>query len=83
MSPSQHQVPPSVAQFAHTLDKSQCTQLQRLCKKIAPETKEAKKLRLKDMAGKSLQILRTSLALFLLHLSTAKSEVASSFPLED
>jgi len=45
-------VPPSVAQFAHTLDKSQCTQLQRLCKKIAPETKEAKKQRLKDMAGK-------------------------------
>ncbi|CAD7950244.1 unnamed protein product [Amoebophrya sp. A120] len=45
-------VPPSVAQFNHTMDKSQFTQLHRLCKKIAPETKADKKQRLKDMAGK-------------------------------
>ncbi|CAD7931294.1 unnamed protein product [Amoebophrya sp. A25] len=44
-------VPPSVAQFTHTCDKSQLQQLARLCKKIAPETKADKKQRLKDMAG--------------------------------
>lgn len=45
-------VPPSIAQFQHTVDKSQMSQLTRLCKKIAPETKAAKKQRLKEMAGK-------------------------------
>jgi len=44
-------VPPSIAQFQHTLDKSQLTQLERLCKKIKPETRKAKQERLKDMAG--------------------------------
>ena len=45
------QVPPSIAQFSHTCDKSQFQQLARLCKKLAPETKADKKQRLKDMAG--------------------------------
>jgi len=44
-------VPPSIAQFQHTLDKSQYTQLERLCKKIKPESKQEKKQRLKDMAA--------------------------------
>lgn len=44
-------VPPSLAQFQHTLDKTQFTQLARLLKKIAPETKAQKAQRLKDMAG--------------------------------
>jgi len=44
-------VPPSIAQFSHTCDKSQFQQLARLCKKLAPETKADKKQRLKDMAG--------------------------------
>lgn len=44
-------VPPSIAQFQHTLDKSQFTQLERLCKKLKPEAKAAKKLRLKDLAA--------------------------------
>lgn len=45
-------VPPSIAQFTHTADKSQQSQIFRLCKKMAPETKAAKKQRLKEMAGK-------------------------------
>lgn len=44
-------VPPSIAQFQHTLDKSQYTQLERLCKKIKPEAKKDKKQRLKDLAA--------------------------------
>merc|ERR1712194_571180 len=44
-------VPPSIAQFTHTCDKSQFQQLARLCKKLAPESKADKKQRLKDMAG--------------------------------
>lgn len=44
-------VPPSIAQFQHTLDKGQFVQLARLLKKIQPETKAEKKLRLKDIAG--------------------------------
>jgi len=46
-------VPPSIAQFQHTTDKTQFTQLARLLKKLAPETKADKKQRLKDMAEKS------------------------------
>lgn len=46
-------VPPAVAQFQHTLDKSQFVQLARLLKKIEPETRAEKKLRLKDMAATS------------------------------
>lgn len=45
-------VPPSIAQFQHTVDKAQFSQIARLCKKIAPETKAEKKQRLKEMAGK-------------------------------
>merc|ERR550514_2606419 len=42
--------PPSINQFNATLDKNQATQLLRLLKKYSPETKEAKKERLLDMA---------------------------------
>jgi len=45
-------VPPSIAQFTHTTDKTQFTQLARLLKKLAPETKAQKAQRLKDMAEK-------------------------------
>lgn len=45
-------VPPAIAQFQHTTDKTQFTQLARLVKKLAPETKAQKAQRLKDMAGK-------------------------------
>jgi len=45
-------VPPSIAQFQHTVDKTQLSQLVRLCKKIAPETKAAKKQRIKEMGSK-------------------------------
>merc|ERR1712194_508219 len=45
-------VPPSIAQFSHTCDKQQMSQITRLCKKIAPETKTEKKQRIKEMAGK-------------------------------
>merc|ERR1719277_2891557 len=45
-------VPPSIAQFTHTTDKTQFTQLARLLKKLAPETKAQKTQRLKDMAEK-------------------------------
>jgi len=45
-------VPPAIAQFEHTLDKAQMSQVARLCSKMAPETKAEKKLRLKEMAGK-------------------------------
>lgn len=49
-------VPPSLAQFDHTLDKTQFTQLARLIKKIAPETKAQKALRLKETAaGKQVE----------------------------
>jgi len=44
-------VPPTIAQFQHTLDKTQYSQLARLCKKIAPETKAKKQERLKALAG--------------------------------
>lgn len=44
-------VPPSLAQFSHALDKSQFVQLARLLKKLSPETKAEKKLRLKEVAG--------------------------------
>eukprot|EP00452_MALV-II_sp_L67-6_P000321 gene321-23_t len=41
-------VPPSIAQFQHTLDKSQFVELVRLLKKLAPETKQQKKERLRE-----------------------------------
>lgn len=44
-------VPPSIAQFSHTMDKSGESQLFRLCKKLAPETKKEKQQRLKEMGG--------------------------------
>lgn len=44
-------VPPALAQFQHTLDKSQFVQLARLLKKLSPETRAEKKLRLKEVAG--------------------------------
>merc|ERR1719253_2145938 len=36
-------VPPTIAQFQHTLDKNQFTTLARLMKKLQPETKAQKK----------------------------------------
>merc|ERR1711937_684360 len=48
-------VPAAIAQFEHTLDKSQMSQVGRLCAKMAPETKSEKKLRLKEMAGKKAE----------------------------
>lgn len=44
-------VPPSISQFQKTCDKNQMSQIARLCKKIAPETKVQKKQRLKEMAS--------------------------------
>lgn len=43
-------VPPTLAQFQHTVDKTQFTQLARLLKKIAPETRKEKSARLAEMA---------------------------------
>jgi len=43
-------VPPTIAQFNQTIDKNQATSLLRLCKKYMPETREAKKNRLMEMA---------------------------------
>jgi large subunit ribosomal protein L7Ae len=43
-------VPPTIAQFQHTLDKSQFTELVRLLKKYQPETGVEKKLRLRQTA---------------------------------
>lgn len=54
-------VPPSIAQFTHTVDKTQMAQLTRLCKKIAPETKAQKKQRVKEMAGKKADTSNSSL----------------------
>ncbi|EIN05397.1 ribosomal protein L4 [Punctularia strigosozonata HHB-11173 SS5] len=44
-------VPPSIAQFSHTLDKNTATQLFKLLNKYRPETKQEKKARL-DAAAK-------------------------------
>lgn len=44
-------VPPSIAQFSHTMDREGFMQLTRLCKKIAPESKEEKKQRLEAKAA--------------------------------
>jgi len=44
-------VPPTIAQFQHTLDKNQFTTLARLMKKLQPETKAQKKERLQSQAG--------------------------------
>merc|ERR1712187_292033 len=43
-------VPPALNQFNSTIDKSQAASLLRLCKKYQPETREAKKNRLMEMA---------------------------------
>jgi len=43
-------VPPTLAQFQHTCDKASFTQLARLLKKIAPETRKEKNARLAEMA---------------------------------
>lgn len=43
-------VPPAIAQFTNTLDKTTATQLFRLMDKYRPETKEAKKERLEEEA---------------------------------
>merc|ERR1719258_189669 len=43
-------VPPAINQFNLTMDKNQAAQLLRLCKKYMPETREAKKNRLLEMA---------------------------------
>jgi len=44
-------VPPTLAQFSHTLDKNQFATLARLLKKIQPETKAEKKERLQGTAA--------------------------------
>merc|ERR1712056_124040 len=43
-------VPPGVAQFNHAIDKNQAASVLRLLKKYMPETREAKKNRLMEMA---------------------------------
>ncbi|CAE8730236.1 unnamed protein product [Polarella glacialis] len=43
-------VPPAINQFNSAIDKNQASQVLRLCKKYMPETKEAKKARLMEMA---------------------------------
>merc|ERR1719160_1334182 len=43
-------VPPAINQFNGSIDKNQAAQVLRLCKKYMPETKEAKKQRLMEMA---------------------------------
>merc|ERR1719265_3003975 len=43
-------VPPALAQFQQTIDKNQATSLFKLLKQYQPETKEAKKARLLEMA---------------------------------
>ncbi|CAE8629308.1 unnamed protein product [Polarella glacialis] len=43
-------VPPAINQFNNAIDKNQASQVLRLCKKYMPETKEAKKARLMEMA---------------------------------
>merc|ERR1712070_1032967 len=43
-------VPPAINQFNMAMDKNQASQLLRLCKKYQPETREAKKARLLEMA---------------------------------
>lgn len=43
-------VPPAINQFNMTIDRNQAASLLRLCKKYMPETKEAKKNRLLEMA---------------------------------
>ncbi|KAJ3875947.1 ribosomal protein L4 [Lentinula edodes] len=44
-------VPPSIAQFSHTLDKNTATQLFKLLNKYRPETKTEKKARLESTAA--------------------------------
>ncbi|KAJ4493648.1 50S ribosomal protein L30e-like protein [Lentinula edodes] len=44
-------VPPSIAQFSHTLDKNTATQLFKLLNKYRPETKTEKKTRLESTAA--------------------------------
>ncbi len=43
-------VPPAINQFNMAIDKNQAASLLRLCKKYSPETKEAKKARLMELA---------------------------------
>merc|ERR1719213_867393 len=43
-------MPPAIAQFNMAIDKSQASQLLKLCKKYMPETREEKKNRLMEMA---------------------------------
>merc|ERR1719411_518174 len=43
-------VPPALNQFNQAIDKNQASAVLRLCKKYQPETKEAKKARLMEMA---------------------------------
>merc|ERR1719231_324094 len=43
-------VPPAINQFNMAMDKNQAAQVLRFCKKYSPETKEAKKQRLTEMA---------------------------------
>merc|ERR1712054_222226 len=43
-------VPPAINQFNCTIDKNQAAHVLKLCKKYMPETREAKKNRLMEMA---------------------------------
>merc|ERR1712013_664867 len=43
-------VPPAIAQFNMAIDKNQAAQVLKLCKKYMPETREAKKNRLMELA---------------------------------
>merc|ERR1719386_221837 len=43
-------VPPAINQFSGGIDKNQATKLLKLCQKYMPETREAKKNRLMEMA---------------------------------
>merc|ERR1719473_1059832 len=43
-------VPPAINQFSMTIDKNQAAQTLKLLKKYQPETREAKKVRLMEMA---------------------------------
>jgi len=43
-------VPPAINQFSMAIDKNQASNVLRLCKKYMPETREAKKARLMEMA---------------------------------
>merc|ERR1712031_150465 len=48
-------IPPAINQFTNTLDKRQASQLFRLLNNIKPETKAAKKERIKELAASAVK----------------------------